>query len=54
LAIYNDSDSQIIFFDTPGIHENEKTFNKEINKEALKSLREAELILYFIDSSRPY
>lgn len=54
LAIYNDENSQIIFFDTPGIHQNEKSFNKEINKEALKSLREAEVVLYFIDSSRPY
>lgn len=54
LAIYNDDNSQIIFFDTPWIHENEKEFNKEINKEALKSLREAEVVLYFIDSSRPY
>jgi GTP-binding protein Era len=54
LAIYNDENSQIIFFDTPGIHQNEKSFNKEINKEALKSLREAEVVLYFVDSSRPY
>lgn len=54
LAIYNDNDSQIIFFDTPWIHQNEKIFNKEINKEAIKSLKDSELILYFIDSSRPY
>ena len=31
LAIYNDSDSQIIFLDTPGIHKSEKEFNKKIN-----------------------
>jgi GTPase len=54
LAIYNDDDSQIIFFDTPGIHENNKDFNKEINKQATTSMREADLVLYFIDSSRPY
>lgn len=53
LAIYNDEDSQIIFFDTPGIHESTKTFNSEINNQALSSLRDAEIILYFIDSSRP-
>lgn len=52
LAIYNDLDSQIIFFDTPWIHQNEKTFNKEINKQALVSMREADLVLYFVDSSR--
>lgn len=54
LAIYNDDNSQIIVFDTPWIHQNEKIFNKEINKEAIKSLKDSELILYFIDSSRPY
>lgn len=54
LAIYNDSQSQIIFFDTPWIHKNEKYFNKKINQQAIKSLRESEVVLYFIDSSRPY
>ena len=53
LAMYNDDDSQIIFFDTPGIHESTKTFNSEINNQALSSLRDAEIVLYFIDSSRP-
>jgi GTP-binding protein Era len=54
LAIYNDDESQIIFFDTPGIHKNEKTFNEKINKQAITSMREADVVLYFIDSSRPY
>lgn len=54
LAIYNDDESQIIFFDTPGIHKNEKTFNEKINKQALTSMREADGVLYFIDSSREY
>ncbi|PID86251.1 GTPase Era [Candidatus Gracilibacteria bacterium] len=52
LAIYNDEDSQIIFFDNPGIHESNKKFNEEINNEAIKSISEAEVILYFIDISR--
>jgi len=54
LAIYNDIDSQIIFFDTPWIHKSDKKFNEKINNEAIKSLREAEVVLYFIDSSRPF
>lgn len=52
LAMYNDEVSQIIFFDTPGIHESTKSFNAEINNQALSSLRDSELVLYFIDSSR--
>jgi len=53
LAMYNDEQAQVIFFDTPGIHESTKSFNSEINNQALSSLRDAELVLYFIDSSRP-
>ena len=52
LAIYNDEEAQIIFFDTPGIHESTKSFNEQINSQALSSLRDSELVLYFIDSSR--
>ena len=53
LAIHNDEDSQIIFFDTPWIHKSNKEFNEKINQVAIKSLEESDLILYFIDSSRP-
>lgn len=54
LAIYNDDDTQIIFFDTPGIHKSEKSFNKHINDQAISSLKDADVILYFIDSSREW
>lgn len=54
LAIYNDVDSQIIFFDTPWIHKSELGFNQKINNEAINSLKEADVVLHFIDSSRPY
>lgn len=52
LAIYNDIDSQIIFFDTPWIHKSEKSFNIQINDVAISSFKDSDLILYFIDSSR--
>jgi GTPase len=52
LAIYNDEKSQIIFVDTPWIHKSEKRFNSEINNQAISSLKDAEMILYFIDSTR--
>ena len=54
LAIYNDLDSQIIFIDTPGIHESPKIINQEINNQALSSMKEASVILYFVDSTRGY
>lgn len=52
LAIFNDEESQIVFFDTPGIHKSTKAFNEEINNQAISSLKDAEVILYFIDSTR--
>lgn len=52
LGIYNDEDSQIIFFDTPWIHKEEKVFNEEINKQAMASMKEASLIMYFVDPTR--
>jgi len=52
LAIYNDSDSQIIFLDTPGIHKSEKEFNKKINDVAINSISDSDLIMYFIDPTR--
>lgn len=54
LAIYNDEDSQIIFFDTPWIHKSERKFNEQINNVAISSFKDAEVILYFIDSSRDW
>lgn len=54
LAIYNDEESQIIFFDTPWIHKSERKFNEQINNVAISSFKDAEVILYFIDSSRDW
>ena len=53
LAVYNDDDAQIIFLDTPGIHKSTKTFNEHINSQATGTLEEADLVLYFVDTSRP-
>jgi GTP-binding protein Era len=54
LAIFNDKESQIIFFDTPWIHKSDKKFNEQINNVAISSFKDAEVILYFIDSSREW
>ena len=52
LAVYTTDTSQIIFLDTPWIHESKKAFNQFINSQALSSINEADMILYFIDSTR--
>jgi len=52
LGIYNHPNAQIIFFDTPGIHQSKKQFNQKINSEAIRSLKDADYVLYFLDGSR--
>ena len=42
-------DNQIIFVDTPGLHEKEKFLNKFMLNEALKVLSDSDLILFLAD-----
>ncbi len=51
----NDSDSQIIFVDTPGLHRapEGKKLNEYCVAEALDSLRDVDVIVYIMDGSRP-
>ena len=52
LAIYNTDTTQFIFFDTPWIHSSEKSFNQLINSQALWAISDADVVLYFHDSTR--
>lgn len=51
-GIYNDDDSQVIFFDTPGIHESPQELNIIINTQAAVALQDADVVVRFIDISR--
>lgn len=53
-AIYQDNDSQIIFFDTPGFHLSEKTFHKKMIHNIHVSLKDADAVVYIIDLSRTF
>ncbi|EKE28710.1 MAG: GTP-binding protein era-like protein [uncultured bacterium (gcode 4)] len=50
--IYNDDDSQIIFFDTPGVNEWKEEFFQHLKWNVIDSVKNADLILRFVDSSR--
>jgi GTP-binding protein Era len=52
-AIYTNDAAQIIFLDTPGIHESREMWNNVINNQAYNSLQNADVVVRFIDSSRP-
>lgn len=45
-AIVMHNDAQIIFVDTPGIHEREKVLNQYMLDEALKAIGDCDLIVY--------
>ena len=50
-GIYNDSDSQIIFVDTPGIHKPTHKLGKTLNKQAYYSINDVDVIMMLIDGS---
>lgn len=51
-GIYNDSRGQLLFIDTPGYHNSEKQFNLHLQRVAVESLKDSDLILYVTDSTR--
>ena len=53
-GIYNDSDSQIIFVDTPGIHKPKNKLGKFLNNESYSSLLGVDLVLFLLDASTSF
>ena len=52
LGILNEEDSQIIFIDTPGVHEAKTALGAYMNKEALSQADGVDLIYYIVDGSK--
>ena len=50
LGIYNDSDTQIIFIDTPGIHKASSSLDTYMNKEAMSQAVGVDVIYYICDA----
>ncbi len=53
VGIVNDSDHQIVFLDTPGLHKAREPLNLEMVKIALESLNEVDAVLFLVDVSLP-
>lgn len=51
-AILNDKNSQIILYDTPGIHQPKTKFGKKMVQSALKMLDDCDVILFVVDVSK--
>lgn len=52
LSIYKDEESQIVFVDTPGIHQPKNKLGTFMVKSALSSLEEIDLVLYIVDVTK--
>lgn len=53
-GIWTDERCQAVFMDVPGIHDTQKEWNGQINEVAIRALRDADVILRFMDASRPW
>jgi GTP-binding protein Era len=53
LGILTLPDAQLIFVDTPGIHEPLHKLGEKMNEEALSSLQDADVVLALFDLTRP-
>ncbi len=52
LGIYNDEDCQIVFIDTPGIHNSQNKLDEFMNKSILVAKSDVDVVLYVIDGSK--
>ena len=52
LGILHTTDYQVVFIDTPGVHQAKNPLNERIVEVALTALGEADLILFLVDATR--
>ena len=48
-GIYNDSESQMVFVDTPGIHKPKHKLGKLLNKQTYLTFNDVDIILFLVD-----
>src|SRR4030042_6069620 len=53
LGIKNMEEGQLVFIDTPGIHEGRTELNRRMVRTALATAQDANVILFMIDASSP-
>lgn len=52
LGILNDEDGQIVFIDTPGIHNSHNKLDEYMNKAIINAKQDVDVILYVIDGTK--
>lgn len=54
LGVYNDSDSQMVFVDTPGIHKPQHKLGNVLNKKAYAMTSDVDLVLFMVDIEKGF
>lgn len=54
LGIYNDEDCQIVFIDTPGIHNSHNKLDEYMSKAINSASRDVDVLLYVLDGSKKF
>ena len=50
-GVYNDSESQIVFVDTPGIHKPQNKLGRVLNKQAYFTINDVDIVVMVVDIS---
>ena len=53
LGILTQDHYQIIFIDTPGVHQPRHKLGENMNQEAVDTLEQSDVILFLVDASQP-
>ncbi len=53
LGVYNRPDAQVVFLDTPGIHKPRHRLGEYMNKVAIGTIPEVDVVLFVVDGSAP-
>jgi GTPase len=53
LGIITSSTAQVIFIDTPGVHQPHHKLGEAMNQQAREALEDADLVLWIVDTSQP-
>ncbi|MFH1692935.1 MAG: GTPase Era [Bacillota bacterium] len=52
MGVYTQEDYQMIFVDTPGMHKGKDLLNKSIDKVAVSSIKDVDVVLFVVDDAK--
>lgn len=52
-AVLNRDDAQLVLVDTPGLHKPHDALGEELNRSALKSLEDVDVVAFLVDATKP-